>query len=64
MTNVSDDLTLQGRLFQTDGATQEKDLKPSKCMHTEGRQRMEVSEEGHSWWVGLRTLTCLRSSVK
>ena len=23
-------------------------------MHTEGRQRMEVSEEERSWWVGLR----------
>ena len=52
--SVFDDLILQGRLFQTDGAAQEKDLWPSECVHTEGRQRMEVSEEARSWWVGLR----------
>ena len=30
-----------------------KDFRPSERMHTEGRQRMEVSEEERSWWVGL-----------
>lgn len=34
------DLTLQGRLFWTDGAAQEKDPWPSKCVHKEGKQSM------------------------
>ena len=37
---VYDDLTLQGRLFWTDSAAQEKDPWSSKCVHTEGKQRM------------------------
>ena len=49
--------TLQERLFQTNGAAYEKkkekrrrrDLWPSESVHTEGRQRMEVSEEECSW---------------
>ena len=36
---------LQDRLFQTDGAVQENDLRLSECVCTEGRQRMEASEE-------------------
>ena len=43
--SVFDDLTLQGRLFQIDGAASEKDLLPDECVCTEGTQRMEVSEE-------------------
>ena len=38
--SVFDDLTLQGRLFQIDGAAFE-----NECMHTEGRQRKEVYEK-------------------
>ena len=30
-----------------------KDLRPSECMCTEGRLRMEVPEEKCRWWVGL-----------
>ena len=30
-----------------------KDFRSSECMHTEGRQRMEASEEERNWWVGL-----------
>ena len=35
-------LTLQGRLFQTDSAAQERDVWPCEHVHTERRQRMEV----------------------
>ena len=59
--SVFDGITLQGKVFQTVGASQEKDLWPSDCVHTEGKQRIEVSSEDHSWWVGLLTV---RSSVK
>ena len=51
--SVSDDLTLQGRLFQIDGAASDKHVRPSECVRTEGRQRMEVPEEERSWRVGL-----------
>ena len=51
--SASDDLTSQGRLLQSDGAAEQNDLWPSKCVRTEGRQRMEVSEEESSWQVGL-----------
>ena len=43
--SVFDDQTLQGRLFQTDSAAQEKDLLPAEGVRTEGRQRMELSKK-------------------
>ena len=49
---MSDDLTLQRKLFQTDCAAQEKDICPSECVHTEGRQRMELSKDEHILQVG------------
>ena len=58
-----DDLTSQGRLFQTDGAARKtgtkKDLCPSECVRIEGRQRMELLEEERNWQVGLSFRTVL-----
>ena len=50
---VFDDLIWKGRVFQTDGAAEENDLSPRECVCTEGRQGMKVSEDEHSWWIGL-----------
>ena len=37
---VFDNLTLQGRLYQTDGAASpKKDLRPSECVRTDGRPK-------------------------
>ena len=43
--NVFDDLTLQGKLFQTQCSIYEKDLWPGECMQKVGTQRMEVSKK-------------------
>ena len=40
-------------------STHKKELWPSKCMHTERRQRVEVSEEEYSWYVCLQILRSL-----
>ena len=56
--NVFDEITWQGRQFQTDSAAEEKRSLTKRVGYgyTEGRQRMEVSEEERSWHVGLYTL--------
>lgn len=39
------DLTMNGRVFQTDSAVSEKGIWPSECVHTEGQQRIKVSDK-------------------
>ena len=39
------DPTMNERVFQTDSAVSEKGICPSECVHTEGQQRIKVSDK-------------------
>ena len=43
----------KGDCFRQMAQHQKKKIWPSKCIHTEGRQWTEVSEEEQSWWAGV-----------